>query len=66
MHIGVRRTWSKLVDGHCGIDSVKNRGPAFAELPCQIAGIIQPGEWENAAKQLDRNVSSSFSDALTP
>ncbi|KAK2765645.1 Mitochondrial beta-keto-acyl synthase [Arachnomyces sp. PD_36] len=45
--IGVRRTWKRLLDGHCGIVSVKDRGPGFAELPCQIAATVPQGLKEN-------------------
>ncbi|EER45786.1 3-oxoacyl-acyl carrier protein synthase [Histoplasma capsulatum H143] len=41
--IGVRRTWTRLLDGHCGVVSVKNRGPGYSDLPCQIAALVPQG-----------------------
>ncbi|KAL2866417.1 putative beta-ketoacyl synthase (Cem1) [Aspergillus lucknowensis] len=41
--VGVRRTWKRLLDGHCGIVSVKDRDPRFADLPCQIAAVVPHG-----------------------
>ncbi|RAR13036.1 high affinity nickel transport protein nic1 [Stemphylium lycopersici] len=46
---GVRQTWRRLIDGHCGITSIKDRSPEFALLPSQVAGII-PGGTKNDAK----------------
>ncbi|WEW57802.1 Mitochondrial beta-keto-acyl synthase [Emydomyces testavorans] len=45
--IGVRRTWKRLLDGHCGIVSVKDRHPGFAEIPCQIAAVVPRGSKEH-------------------
>ncbi|PVI06424.1 3-oxoacyl-synthase-like protein [Periconia macrospinosa] len=42
--IGVRQTWKRLLDSQCGIQSIKNRGPQFAALPSQVAGIIEQGD----------------------
>ncbi|KAK7538563.1 ketoacyl synthase domain-containing protein [Phyllosticta citribraziliensis] len=49
--VGIRRTWSRLLDGHCGVVSVKDRGPQFAALPSQVAAVIpsgvkKDGEWD--------------------
>ncbi|PGH35628.1 beta-ketoacyl-acyl-carrier-protein synthase II [[Emmonsia] crescens] len=41
--IGARRTWKRLLDGHCGIVSVKDRDPRYADLPCQIAALVPQG-----------------------
>ncbi|KAI9801093.1 MAG: Mitochondrial beta-keto-acyl synthase [Piccolia ochrophora] len=41
--VGVRRSWSRLIDGHCGIVSVKDRNPQFAGLPCQVAAVVPRG-----------------------
>ncbi|KAK8161686.1 ketoacyl synthase domain-containing protein [Phyllosticta citrichinensis] len=40
---GIRRTWSRLLDGHCGVVSVKDRGPQFAALPSQVSAVIPSG-----------------------
>ncbi|EEH22531.2 beta-ketoacyl-acyl-carrier-protein synthase II [Paracoccidioides brasiliensis Pb03] len=41
--IGIRRTWKRLLDGHCGIVSVKDRDPRYKDLPCQIAALVPEG-----------------------
>ncbi|PGH13245.1 beta-ketoacyl-acyl-carrier-protein synthase II [Helicocarpus griseus UAMH5409] len=41
--IGIRRTWKRLLDGHCGIVSVKDRDPRYTDLPCQIAALVPQG-----------------------
>ncbi|KAH7055736.1 3-oxoacyl-synthase-like protein [Macrophomina phaseolina] len=41
--VGIRRTWSRLIDGHCGVVSVRDRGPQFAALPSQVAAIVPSG-----------------------
>ncbi|KAK8226701.1 3-oxoacyl-synthase-like protein [Phyllosticta capitalensis] len=40
---GVPRTWSRLLKGHCGVVSVKDRGPQFAALPSQVAAVVPSG-----------------------
>jgi hypothetical protein len=44
---GVRRTWKSLIEGRCGIVSVKDRSPIFATLPSQIAAIVPEGSRED-------------------
>jgi hypothetical protein len=58
---GIRRTWKRLLDGHCGIVNVADRHPRFAELPCQVAAIVprgtrKDGGWK-ASEWLSRDVS---------
>ncbi|KAK8202176.1 Mitochondrial beta-keto-acyl synthase [Zalaria obscura] len=45
--VGVRQTWRRLLDGHCGIKSIKDRSPQFAALPSQVAGVVPIGSREN-------------------
>ena len=45
---GVRQTWRRLIDGHCGITSIKDRSPEFALLPSQVAGIVPDGTKNDA------------------
>lgn len=40
----MRRTWKRLLDGHCGIVNVKDRDARFADLPCQIAAVVPSGQ----------------------
>ncbi|KAF2846456.1 3-oxoacyl-synthase-like protein [Plenodomus tracheiphilus IPT5] len=40
---GVRRTWSRLINGECGIVSVTERSPGFAQLPSQVAALVPEG-----------------------
>ncbi|KAF9691727.1 hypothetical protein EKO04_010440 [Ascochyta lentis] len=44
--IGVRRTWQRLVDGHCGVVSIKDRSPQFAVLPSLVAAVVPEGSRE--------------------
>ncbi|KAF2196875.1 3-oxoacyl-synthase-like protein, partial [Delitschia confertaspora ATCC 74209] len=44
---GVRRTWTRLLDGHCGIVSIKDKGPQFTGLPSRIAGLVEEGKRED-------------------
>ncbi|BCR92403.1 putative beta-ketoacyl synthase (Cem1) [Aspergillus chevalieri] len=41
--VGIRRTWSRLLDNHCGIVNVRNRDTRFADLPCQVAAVVPSG-----------------------
>ncbi|KAL4885318.1 3-oxoacyl-synth [Aspergillus karnatakaensis] len=41
--VGFRRTWRRLLDGHCGIVNVKDRDVRFAEIPAQIAAVVPEG-----------------------
>ncbi|OAL48229.1 3-oxoacyl-synthase-like protein [Pyrenochaeta sp. DS3sAY3a] len=41
--IGVRRTWKRLIDGDCGIVSIKDRSNEFALLPSQVAALVPTG-----------------------
>ncbi|KAH8696078.1 putative beta-ketoacyl synthase [Talaromyces proteolyticus] len=41
--VGIRHTWSRLLDGHCGIVNVADRHPRFAEIPSQIAAVVPSG-----------------------
>ncbi|KAJ4294047.1 Mitochondrial beta-keto-acyl synthase [Kalmusia sp. IMI 367209] len=45
--IGARRTWKRLLDGHCGIVGIRERSPQFAALPSQVAGIVPEGKKED-------------------
>ncbi|PTU20125.1 hypothetical protein P175DRAFT_0439824, partial [Aspergillus ochraceoroseus IBT 24754] len=54
-----RRTWRRLLDGHCGVVNVKPRDARFADLPCQIAAVVpqglrQDGKW-TASEWLSRD-----------
>ncbi|KAI9045079.1 uncharacterized protein KD926_010402 [Aspergillus affinis] len=41
--VGIRRTWKRLLDGHCGIVNVRHRDSRFADLPCQVAAVVPSG-----------------------
>ncbi|CAA9963275.1 3-oxoacyl-[acyl-carrier-protein] synthase [Pyrenophora teres f. maculata] len=45
--LGVRQTWKRLIDGQCGIVSIKHRSPEFALLPSQVAGIVPEGKQDD-------------------
>lgn len=41
--LGVRRTWSRLINGECGVVSIKDRSPELALLPSQVAALVPEG-----------------------
>ncbi|KAJ6163415.1 hypothetical protein N7497_003394 [Penicillium chrysogenum] len=43
----IRRTWKRLLDGHCGVVNVKDRDTRYAEQPCQVAAVVPQGSREN-------------------
>ncbi|KAF2218744.1 ketoacyl synthase domain-containing protein [Elsinoe ampelina] len=49
--VGIRRTWKRLLDGDCGVQSLKER-TNFAGLPSQVAAIVpkhgglEAGAWD--------------------
>ncbi|KAJ6189061.1 Thiolase-like subgroup [Penicillium mononematosum] len=45
--VGIRRTWKRLLDGHCGVVNVKDRDARYAEQPCQVAAVVPQGSREN-------------------
>lgn len=47
--IGVRRTWKRLLDGHCGIVNVVSRDERFREIPAQIAAVVPWGKRDDGA-----------------
>ncbi|KAL8855048.1 MAG: hypothetical protein Q9221_000245 [Calogaya cf. arnoldii] len=42
--LGVQRSWTRLIDGHCGVVSLKGRGNAFLQQQCQVAGLVPEGK----------------------
>ncbi|KAI4110446.1 MAG: hypothetical protein LQ339_001311 [Xanthoria mediterranea] len=47
--LGVQRSWARLIDGHCGVVSLKDRGNAFLQQQCQVAGLVPEGGKGNGA-----------------
>ncbi|KAL1991223.1 hypothetical protein VTN49DRAFT_5727 [Thermomyces lanuginosus] len=41
--VGIRRTWSRLLDGHCGIVNILDRLPQVREQPCHVAAVVPEG-----------------------
>ncbi|KAI9815569.1 MAG: Mitochondrial beta-keto-acyl synthase [Pycnora praestabilis] len=41
--VGAHHSWSRLINGKCGIVSIKDRGPNFVTLPSQIAAVVSEG-----------------------
>ncbi|RAH65811.1 putative beta-ketoacyl synthase (Cem1) [Aspergillus aculeatinus CBS 121060] len=41
--VGIRRTWKRLLDGHCGIVNVVHRDARFKDVPCQVAAVVPQG-----------------------
>jgi 3-oxoacyl-[acyl-carrier-protein] synthase II len=61
---GLRRTWKRLLDGHCGIVNVNDRDERFKEVPCQIAAVVPKGSRKDggwmAEEWLSRGVCFLF------
>lgn len=61
----MRPTWRRLIDSQSGITSIKDRGPQFAALPSQVAGVVPQGNRDdggwNAAEWLRPGVGSLIS-----
>jgi 3-oxoacyl-[acyl-carrier-protein] synthase II len=51
--LGMRRTWSRLLDSQCGIVSVANLEPVarWQELPSTVAGIVPSGNKDEGGWQ---------------
>ncbi|CEO58301.1 Putative 3-oxoacyl- [Penicillium brasilianum] len=47
--VGIRRTWKRLLEGHCGIVNVVSRDERFQEIPSQIAAVVPQGRKEDGA-----------------
>jgi 3-oxoacyl-[acyl-carrier-protein] synthase II len=43
LDIGVRASWNRLLAGKTGIVSLQPRGPQFAPIPSQVAGLVPRG-----------------------
>ena len=58
---GVRRTWTRLLAGECGVVSTRSLGDEFARLPSQVAGLVPIGKLEDggwdAAEHVTKDVS---------
>jgi hypothetical protein len=40
---GVRTSWTRLLAGKTGVVSLRSRGPQFAPIPSQVAGLVPRG-----------------------
>ena len=56
---GVRRTWTSLLDGKCGIVSTKPLGAEFEFLPSRVAGLVPKGAAEDGGWNADEHVNSA-------
>ncbi|EGD98581.1 beta-ketoacyl synthase [Trichophyton tonsurans CBS 112818] len=73
--VGIRHTWKRLLDGHSGIVSIKDRDSRFAEQPCQVAGVVPKGsnaqggwdasEWLTRDEQRKMALYSQYALAAT-
>lgn len=57
---GARRSWQRLLQGECGITSLRERGLLYSQLQCQVAGSVpesskESGGW-NPSEWLTRDV----------
>ncbi|KAL8726942.1 MAG: hypothetical protein Q9181_005878, partial [Wetmoreana brouardii] len=67
-----QRSWTHLLDGHCGIVSLKDKGSAFSQQQCQVAGLVpqgkEDGAWSSSdwlTKDEERRTSKFMQYALT-
>lgn len=61
LYAGAQRSWNHLIDGKCGIVSLRDKGAEFQQQQCQVAGLVpiggkEDGGW-NVDDWLDRTVS---------
>lgn len=45
--LGAQRTWTRLLDGRCGIVSLAGRSKIHAQQQCQVAGLVPRGNRED-------------------
>lgn len=57
--VGIKPTWSRLLQSHCGIVSTRSLGPAFAALPSQVAGLIPQGKLSDGAWDATEHCSAA-------
>ena len=46
---GVSRSWARLLNGYCGVESLRDRGEAFSRQQCQVAGLVPLGNKSDGA-----------------
>ena len=54
--VGVKRIWSRLLDGHCGITSTRHLGDEFKALPSQVAGLVPVSTFGAEGKALEEGL----------
>ena len=43
IYTGIQRTWSRLINSHIGLVSLRDHGPKYATIPSQVAGLVPRG-----------------------
>ena len=65
---GAQRSWTRLLDGQCGIVSLAGRGKAHAQQQCQVAALVPRGKKEDggwtAGEWLTDDVRQLFPDRV--
>ena len=56
---GVKRTWSRILAGECGIVSTRSLGSEFAALPSQVAGLVPRGKAVDGRWTASEHVSAT-------
>lgn len=51
--IGAQRSWNRLIDGRCGIVSLRDKGAEFQQQKCQVAGLVPKGRKEDGGWNVD-------------
>src|SRR5439155_8002552 len=57
-------TWTRLLDGHTGITSLKHLGPKHSALPCQVAALVPRGPKADGAWMPNEWLSPGVRDIL--
>ncbi|KAF2995996.1 Mitochondrial beta-keto-acyl synthase [Curvularia kusanoi] len=64
--VGVRRTWQRLIDSHCGITNIKDKSPQFAALPSQVAAIVPVGSKANGEWNVNEYMNAGGHRKVSP
>lgn len=54
--VGVKRTWSRLLNGESGIASTRHLGAEFKALPSQVAGIVPVGKADSSGRTIEEGL----------
>ncbi|KAJ9614129.1 Mitochondrial beta-keto-acyl synthase [Cladophialophora chaetospira] len=64
--VGVKRTWSRLLNGDCGIVSTRHLGDEFKALPSQVAGLVPVPKHKPGGRTTDEESLWRAEDHVSP